>query len=158
MQTLHPLFITLHVLSVVVWVGGMFFAWVVLRPTAAQQLEPPARLTLWAGVFARFFPWVWVAVVALPVTGYLMIFGRFGGMGGAPLYVHLMNGLGTLMILIYLHVNFAPFRRLRREVAAQNWPVAGKQLAQIRVLVGVNLLLGLAVVAIASGGRFLVPG
>lgn len=154
---MQPFYLTLHVLSAVVWVGGMFFAWVVLRPTAAQQLEPPARLNLWAGVFARFFPWVWVAIVALPLTGYLMIFGVYKGMGNAPLFVHLMNGLGIVMILIYLHVNFAPFKRLKQEVAAQNWPQAGKRLAQIRVLVGVNLLIGLLVIAIASGGRYLVP-
>ena len=158
MPILDALYLALHILSAVVWVGGMFFAWMVLRPTAAQQLEPPARLMLWRGIFARFFPWVWVTVVALPVTGYLMLFGRFGGMGNAPLYVHLMNGLGTLMILIYLHVNFAPFKRLRQEVAAQNWPEAGKHLNQIRVLIAINLSLGLLVIAIATGGRSFLAG
>lgn len=39
-----PLAITLHVLSAVVWVGGMFFAWMALRPVAASLLEPPPRV------------------------------------------------------------------------------------------------------------------
>ena len=47
---LMALLIAVHTLSAVVWVGGMFFAWMCLRPVAAQQLEPPARLRLWAAV------------------------------------------------------------------------------------------------------------
>lgn len=147
--------IALHLLAVVIWVGGMFFAHQCLRPAAASQLEPPARLQLWIGVFGRFFPFVWAAVILLPLTGYLMIFNIFGGMANTPLYVHLMNGLGTVMILIYLHVFFAPYGRLKRAVAAQDWPVGGKALAQIRMLVGLNTTLGVIVIAIAGGGRYL---
>jgi uncharacterized membrane protein len=146
----------LHVVSVVIWVGGMFFAYTVLRPVAAGQLEPPARLTLWAGVFDNFFPWVWSAILAILATGFWMIFAVFGGMGGVGLYVHAMLGLGLLMVLIFLHVYFAPYRRLKRAVAAQDWPSGGKQLAQIRLLVGVNTIIGLLTVAIASGGRYLI--
>ena len=146
----------LHVVSVVIWVGGMFFAYMVLRPVAAGQLEPPARLTLWAGVFDNFFPWVWSAILAILATGFWMIFAVFGGMGGVGLYVHAMLGLGLLMVLIFLHVYFAPYRRLKRAVAAQDWPSGGKQLAQIRLLVGVNTIIGLLTVAIASGGRYLI--
>jgi uncharacterized membrane protein len=145
----------LHVISAVIWVGGMFFAYMVLRPVAAGQLEPPARLTLWAGVFDNFFPWVWSAILALLATGFWMIFAVFGGMGSVGLYVHAMLGLGLLMVLIFLHVYFAPYRRLKRAVAAQDWPSGGKQLAQIRLLVGINTVIGLLTVAIASGGRYL---
>jgi uncharacterized membrane protein len=134
----------------------MFFAYMVLRPVAAGQLEPPARLTLWAGVFDNFFPWVWSAILALLATGFWMIFAVFGGMGSVGLYVHAMLGLGLLMVLIFLHVYFAPYRRLKRAVAAQDWPSGGQQLAQIRVLVGVNTVIGLLTVAIASGGRYLI--
>ncbi|MCX7168828.1 MAG: hypothetical protein NTY41_00670, partial [Proteobacteria bacterium] len=62
-----PLLLFLHLISVTVWVGGMFFAYVCLRPVVAAQLQPPQRLPLWAAVFARFFPWVWLAVVLIPV-------------------------------------------------------------------------------------------
>ncbi len=147
--------ITLHVLAAAVWVGGMFFAYVCLRPVAARLLDPPQRLPLWVHTFGKFFPFVWIAVIALPLTGYWMIFNMFGGMANTPLYIHLMNGIGSLMILIYLHVFFAPYRRLKQAVTEQNWPEGGKRLAQIRILVGINLTLGLIVIAIASGGRFM---
>lgn len=155
MNKLMPGLIALHLLATVVWVGGMFFAYMALRPVAASLLEPPQRLSLWTQTFERFFPWVWIAVLTLPVTGYLIVFGVLGGMGGAGLHVHLMQGLGWLMILLYLHMYFACFRRMQRAVAAGDWPTAGKQLAQIRRIVGINLLLGLLVVVIASAGRYL---
>jgi uncharacterized membrane protein len=146
--------ILLHVLSAVIWVGGMFFAYMALRPVAASQLEPPQRLTLWVGVFSKFFPFVWLAVIFLPLTGYLMLFSVWGGFAGAPKYIHIMNGFGIIMILIYLHVFFAPFRRLKKAVAAEDWSAGGKSLNQIRMLIGINLIIGLLVTAIASGGRY----
>jgi uncharacterized membrane protein len=155
MADLMPALIALHLLAAVVWVGGMFFAYMALRPVAASLLEPPQRLPLWTQTFLRFFPWVWLAVVTLPVTGYWMIFKVFGGMAQVGLHVHLMQGLGWLMILLYLHMYFAPFQRMRRAVAAGDWPAGGTQLAQIRRIVGINLILGLAVSLIASAGRYL---
>ena len=146
----------LHILSAVVWVGGMFFAYMFLRPVAAEQLEPPLRLTLWAGVFNKFFPFVWLSLLFLPLTGYLMIFDIWGSMGGAPLYVHIMNGLGIVMILIYLHVYFAPFKRLKKAVANQDWPEGGRNLNIIRKMVGINTLIGLSVIIVASVGRTLI--
>jgi uncharacterized membrane protein len=146
--------VLLHVLAVVIWVGGMFFAYMILRPVAAGQLEPPARLTLWVGVFDNFFPWVWSCVVAILATGFWMIFAVFGGMGGVGSHVHIMLGLGIVMMLIFLHVYFAPYRRLQRAVAAQDWPSGGESLAQIRRLVGINTLIGVATIAIAAGGRY----
>ncbi|RMG35225.1 MAG: hypothetical protein D6720_07605 [Gammaproteobacteria bacterium] len=147
--------IPLHVLAVVIWVGGMFFAYLVLRPVAASQLEPPARLTLWVGVFGRFFPWVWVCVLTILGSGLGMVFGVFAGFAGSPLYVHVMFGLGIVMMLIFMHVFFAPYGRLKRAVAAQDWPAGGKALAQIRVLVGINTSIGLFTIAIASAGKYL---
>jgi len=143
----------LHVLSAVVWVGGMFFAYMVLRPAAATILESPMRLRLWSGTFSRFFPWVWGAVVVLLVTGFWMMFSWFGGWH-APPYVQMMLGLGIVMMFIYFHAYFAPYRRLRRAVETQDWPSGGRALAQIRWIVGVNLLIGIVVIALGAGGRF----
>lgn len=155
-MTINTISLVLHILSAVVWVGGMFFAYMVLRPTAATQLEPPARLTLWVGVFQKFFPFVWLSVLFLPLTGYLMIFDMWKSMGAAPLYVHIMNGLGIVMILIYMHVYFAPFKRLKEAVIKTDWSEGGRNLNIIRKMVGINLAIGLIVVAIAAAGRTLI--
>ncbi len=141
----------LHVLSVVVWVGGMFFAYMTLRPVAASVLEPPLRLTLWAGVFDKFFPWVWTSVVLILLSGLHM----FMAMGGAdaPHYTRTMLVLGVIMMLIFGHVFFSPYRKLKRAVADQDWPAGGVALAQIRKLIGVNLVLGLVIIAVVFAGR-----
>ncbi len=141
----------LHVMSVVIWVGGMFFAYVALRPVAAERLEPPQRLNLWEGVFSRFFTWVWLAVALLLGSGLYMM----AQLGKPPVYVMMMFGLGTLMMLLYAHVFFAPYQRLKRAVAAQDWPAGGVALAQIRKAVGINLLLGLLTVTVATLGVYL---
>lgn len=146
----------LHVLSAVVWVGGMFFAYMVLRPAAADVLDAPQRLALWARVFSQFFIWVWFAIITLLLTGYGMLFAFFGGMAAAPIYIHLMQGAGLAMMLIFAHVYFAPYRRLRQAVAAQDWPEGGRRLGQIRQLVAINLMLGLLVVTVAAAGRFVI--
>ncbi len=147
--------IVLHVLSSVLWVGGMFFAYMALRPVAATVLEPPNRLTLWAGVFGRFFPWVWGSIGVLLASGYWIVFAVFGGMKGVGLHVHLMNGVGILMMLLFMHVFFAPYRRLKRAVAAQDWPAGANELSRIRRIVGINTILGVSVIAIGTGGRYL---
>lgn len=139
-----------HVLAALVWVGGMFFAWMVLRPAAVQALDAPARLQLWVEVFRRFFLWVWVAVVLLPVSGVGMMHMRFAGFDGAPRYVHIMMGLYIAMLALFLRVNALQLPELRRAVAAEDWPAGGAVLARIRRLVGSNLLLGLFLVAIAA--------
>ncbi|MFA5081701.1 MAG: CopD family protein [Hydrogenophilaceae bacterium] len=131
-----------HVLATVIWVGGMFFAYLCLRPVAAAQLEPPLRLRLWQGVFDRFFPWVWAAVLLLILSGQLLTL-QLGGMAAVPVHVHAMAGIGYLMAAIFFYLYFLPYGALRRAVAAENWPAAGAVLNRIRILVGVNLGLGL---------------
>lgn len=146
--------LALHVLSVVVWVGGMLFAHLSLRPVAASVLEPPQRLTLWVGVFGRFFPMVWVAIALILTSGYWMLLGPFGGFANAPVFVHIMNGLGIIMVLIFLYVYFMPYPRLRKAVAEQRWPDGAKALAQIRMLVGVNMSIGALTIVVAAGGKY----
>lgn len=144
--------LVLHLLFAVIWVGGMFFAWVCLRPASAG-FDAPTRLQLWAEALRRFFPWVLMAVIVMLVTGFYMI-SAMGGMKAATPYVHVMLGLGILMMLMFLHVYFAPFKRLKRSVAASDFETAAKALNQIRMLVGVNLLLGLIVLVAAAGAQF----
>lgn len=145
----------LHLLAVVIWVGGMFFAYVALRPAAVQTLEPPHRLPLWAATFSRFFPWVWASVITLLASGLYLI-GQLGGFGAVGLYVHLMFGLGIVMMLIFAHVFFAPYQRLRKGVAAQDWKSAGAALSQIRILIGINLSIGLANILVVFIGKLFV--
>ena len=150
------LFLLLHVLIVVVWVGGMFFAYMALRPVAASVLEPPQRLALWAGVFGKFFPWVWVSIVLILATGLHMMV-KLGG-AAAPHYILTMLVLGVVMMLIFGHVFFAAYKKLKRAVGQQDWKAGGAVLAQIRRLIGINLSLGLLTIVVVFVGRALTLG
>lgn len=146
--------ISLHILAACIWVGGMFFAYVCLRPVAADTLEPAARLTLWRGVFERFFKWVGLAIVALIISGHFMI-AMYGGMKVVGMHVHIMLLLGYIMFGIFGHLFFAPFKRLKAAVDNQDWPAGAAQLNTIRKMVGINLVIGLITIAVASAGRFI---
>lgn len=140
----------LHLLAALVWVGGMFFAWMILRPAAVGVLEAPARLKLWLEVFRRFFHWVWAAVLVLPISGVGMLHLRFAGFESAPRYVHIMMGLYIAMLALFLRVQALQLPELRRAVAAEDWPSGGAVLGRIRRLVGINLILGLLLTSIAA--------
>ena len=149
-MTAFSLVYSLHVLAALVWVGGMFFAWMVLRPAAMKALEGPARLKLWVEVFQGFFRWVWVAVILLPISGVGMIHLQFSGFDTAPRYVQVMMGLYLVMTALFIRIQALKFPELRKAVAAQDWPAGAAVLGQIRRLVGINMIVGLVVVAIAS--------
>lgn len=144
---------TIHLLSIIVWIGGMVFAHFFLRPAAAQ-LEAPARLRLMHDVLRRFFQAVLVASLLALASGIWML-GRVakevvqsGGNFQMPLAWTVMAVLGVLMVAIFLHIRFALFKRFGQAVAAQEWSAGGAALAQIRTWVSVNLGLGVAIVAI----------
>jgi len=145
--------LALHILGAVVWVGGMFAAYVCLRP-AAGALEPPVRLKLWAAFFAKFFPWVWIAILLLLASGYWMVLMTFGGFAKLPLHVNLMQGIGWIMIALFLWLFHGPWLKLKRAVAAADWPVAAANLNRIRQIIAVNLPLGLLVVIVGASGRY----
>ncbi len=149
-MTVYALLYALHVLAAVVWVGGMFFAWMVLRPAAVSALEAPARLRLWSAVFPRFFLFVWLCVLLLPISGVGMLQLHFGGFETAPKYVQVMMGLYLAMLALFIRVQALQLPALKRAVAAQDWPAGGEVLGKIRRLVGLNLLIGIVVVTVAA--------
>ncbi|CAE6930987.1 MULTISPECIES: CopD family protein [Pseudomonas] len=149
-MTAYSALYALHVLAAMVWVGGMFFAWMILRPAAAGVLAAPERLQLWQEVFRRFFLWVWAAVLILPIGGMGMLHMRFAGFDTAPQYVQIMMGLFIAMLALFLRIQLLQLPELRKTIAEQNWSEAGAALARIRKVVGINLILGLLVVSIAA--------
>lgn len=150
---LYALLKTLHLLAIVIWVGGMFFAHCALRP-ALDTLDPPARLRLMHAVLSRFFAHVLAASVIAWITGLWMI-GRTtklavtsGGQFAMPLDWSIMSALGTAMVLIFFVIRFRFFPRLAQAISAADWPTAGGAMALIRRWVGINLVLGLVIIVV----------
>ena len=145
--------LAIHLLAAVFWVGGMAFAYTVLRPSATA-LDAAARLPLWRRVFARFLPWVGVSIVALLGSGVAMIYLAFGTPSSASPYVNLMAATGMVMMLMYLHLIFAPWRRFGAALDRGALPEAAQSLNQIRIIVAINLLIGVVTVVVGGTGRY----
>lgn len=152
LNALSPFAAALHALGAIIWVGGMFFAYLVLRPSLGH-LEGPERLKIWAGVFPKFFSWVWVSALTLLITGYWQIFFDFGGVIGLALHIKLMMGFGILMIFIFFYLFFGPYEQFKKAIADQDWPQAAERLNSIRKIVLINLKLGIITAAIGASGR-----
>lgn len=144
---MRNLLLFLHLAAAIFWMGGMAFMVLALRPALHARQEPPLRLPLVIEVLRRFFLVVICSIAALLATGVPLLVQVPGG--SAPPGWHAMAGLGVLMMLVFGHIFFVPWRRLQRAVAAQDWPAGGRAMNQIALLVKVNLALGwLAIAAV----------
>ena len=144
---------TLHVLSIILWIGGMVFTHFFLRPAVAQ-LEPAVRLRLMHDVLGRFFQAVLAASLLTVVTGVWML-GRVakqvvqsGGNFEMPLAWTAMATLGIAMVAIFMHIRFVLYRRFSCLVAASDWSAGGAVLGQLRNWVSINLGMGVVVLLV----------
>ena len=142
---MRNLMLFLHLAGAIFWMGGMAFMVMALRPALHAQLQPPVRLPLVVATLRRFFVVVIASIAVLLLTGVWLLLQAPGGQ--APRGWHAMAGLGIVMMLVFGHIFFAPWRRLQVAVAAQDWPEGGKRMNQIAMLVKVNLALGWIAIA-----------
>ena len=153
MQTLIPYLAALHGIAATLWIGGMFFAYVAMRPAAVAELEPPLRLKLFQGAFRRFFMWVWLFIAVLLITGYSGLFARFGGFSAS--YLSYMHHTGLLMCAIFVFLFFALYLPFSKAVNAGDLPKAAGLIGKIRWTVLVNLLLGVVITFVGIAGPYL---
>jgi len=151
---------TLHLFAIIVWIGGMVFAHFFLRP-AMGVLEPATRVRLMHTVLGRFFNAVLAAATLTLVTGVWMI-GRMakqmvqaGVRFNMPMEWTVMATLGIVMVLIFGYIRFSLYKRLNRAVQALDWPAGAAALAQIRMWVVVNLVLGVLIMLVTMLGASL---
>jgi uncharacterized membrane protein len=142
---MRNLLLFLHLAAAIFWMGGMGFVLLALRPAAHAQLQPPQRLPLMVQVLRRFFVLVIASIAVLLATGVPLLMQVPGAQ--APRGWHAMAGLGVLMVLVFGHIFFAPWRRMQRAVAAQEWPEGGRRVNQVALLVKVNFALGWIAIA-----------
>ena len=141
---MRNLLVFLHLAAAIFWMGGMAFVVLALRPSLGT-LQPPLRLPLMVQVLRRFFAVVAASIGVLLLTGVPLLLQAPAG--GAPRGWHVMAGLGGVMMLVFGHIFFAPWKRVKQAVAAQDWTEGGKRLNQIALLVKFNLGLGWVAIA-----------
>ena len=147
-----------HLLSIVIWLGGMFFVLVCLRPAAAAVLEPAARVTLMHASLRRFFDIVTASALVALLSGVAMIAiaraaaVRAGLAFNMPLDWYVMVALFFVMAAVFAHVRIALFRRLDHAVAGRLWPAGAAALNLIRWEVTINLVIGVFIVVVVRLG------
>lgn len=141
----------LHTLSAVVWVGGMFFAYMALRPSMAG-VPPEEALPLWQRTLQRFLRWVALTVVVLWATGIYMMFFVLSGFGAAGAHVDTMFTIALVMTGLFFYLNHGPFRNFKNAAEARDFSTAGQIMGKVRKIVGTNLILGILTIVIASWG------
>ena len=148
---LHQALLLLHLLAAMAWVGGMFFAYFCLRPSAAEVLAPPQRLPLWLATLGRFLRYMSVAVLVVLATGVSMLLGV--GFQAAPVGWHVMFATGLVMAAVYAYIHLGLLPELRAHCGASAWPAAAQVLNRVRQLVALNLALGVVTVVAAVSAR-----
>ncbi len=151
---LMTVLLALHVVAATNWIGGMFFAYVILRPSMAGIEPASERPKLWRRVFERFFLFVSLSVVTLFVTGYAILFLHYDGFAGAGSHIHIMNAIGLVMFAAYGHLRFAAWPKFRKAVDAEDFETAGQRLNLIRRIVAFNLGLGWVTIITAVTGPY----
>ncbi|MEO7058054.1 MAG: CopD family protein [Caldimonas sp.] len=146
-----------HLLSIVAWIGGMFFVLACLRP-ATTVLEPPARVALMHATLRRFFRVVTLAAAIAFVSGAAMIAiaraaaVRTGLAFNMPLDWYTMVVLFFVMAAVFAHIGLVLFPRLGRALASQRWPDGAAALEAIRREVTLNLVIGIFVIVVVRLG------
>lgn len=143
---MYRFLLLLHLVAVVVWIGGMFFAHFCLRPAAAELLQPPQRLPLLQAVLGRFFIMVSAALVLLWGSG-IVLFASPGPL--APVSRGAMAAIAAVMTAIFLIIVLRPYPKMKQSIATADWAAAGKAMNSIRMLVLANLVLGFVTIAVA---------
>ena len=148
---LRQALLLLHLLAAMAWVGGMFFAYFCLRPSAAEVLEPPKRLPLWLATLDRFLRYMSLAVLVVLATGVSMLLSA--GFQAAPVGWHVMFAVGLVMAVVYAYIHLGLLPKFRAHCGSSTWPAAAQVLNSIRQLVALNLALGVVAVVAAVSGR-----
>ncbi|MES9812636.1 MAG: CopD family protein [Candidatus Thiodiazotropha sp.] len=143
---------TLHIIGVIIWVGGMFFAHMVLRPALNDSLEAPQRLSLLLRVFDGFFPWVWVAVIAIVASGFWMLFMFYEDNIG--LWLGFMTVVGILMSAIFVFIYAIPYQQIGVARKEDDKPKLVEAVSLIRQLILINLTFGMLVTVVAVVGKY----
>lgn len=152
---LNAIALILHLVAINVWVGGTFFAIVILG-RAIKNISAAQQLVLWQLVLRRFFNWAWIAVFILLISGTWMVYSIYGGFDTIPVYIMLMGLIALLMISVFIYIYFFPYRQYKLLVQMNDIDSCIRKLAVIRFAGIINMILGLCVVVVIGSGPYLL--
>ena len=144
----------LHAVAATLWIGGIFFAFVALRPAAQEVLQARGRLHLWRAAYRKFFRLVWLLITMLLATGYYQLFFRFAGFANSQPYLHLMHTIGLIMVVAFCYLYFSLYGKLCRLIDTEDISAASDTLKKMRPVMATNLFLGIVITAVGVCGPY----
>jgi copper resistance protein D len=153
---MDTIFVALHVLAAVTWVGGMIFLSLVLAPLVRSRKAAPEFMALFRSAALRFRPLVWIAMAILVSTGPMLLSRRgihVTDPASWPGIVTVKLALVSLLLfLTLLHDLLLGPRVSRVSAIPESQRTSGEQMVfkTARWLPRVSLLLALGVVIAAA--------
>ena len=153
---MDTIFVALHVLAAVTWVGGMIFLSLVLAPLVRSRKAAPEFMALFRSAALRFRPVVWTAIGILLITGPLLLSQRGLSVTDPASWPGIVTVklalVGLLLFLTLLHDLLLGPRVSRVSAIPESQRTSGEQMVfkTARWLPRVSLLLALGVVIAAA--------
>ncbi len=146
MELINIIMLWLHYLATVIWIGGMAFNLLVLRPSM-MVLEQSQRPVLGNKVLKRFIIFAWLSITVLVLTGISINYNRMASDNIPATYgivLLVKHFVTSIMVLVVAWVSFVLSEKLT--------PFAPKP-DTILILVKTNLSLGILVLFLTSALR-----
>ena len=81
MQSLYHISVFLHILSAIIWIGGMLFMAMIVVPVTRKPDFQALAGRLFTEMGTKFRNVGWACLILIFITGFLNLTGRFGSMG-----------------------------------------------------------------------------
>ena len=131
--------VTLHILSVMVLLGGIFFTNAILSPAVDKLFPLSLRLPLLSQTFTRFFPWMWIALMFLWITSLWLILKKYAHTDEITTYLYAMLIFATVVAIFFSHIFFVSFPNMKHAIEKGNLIGAGKYFNHIHLLMATTL-------------------
>jgi uncharacterized membrane protein len=144
----------IHIVAIVVWLGGLFLMSLVVQPSI-RGLDSRLALSLWSRTLSRFMVWGSVSLIAIVASGIALVNLRFGGFSGMPTLHRLNMVIGIPAIALFAYVALVKWQRARRALARGDSIAAETSIRTIRRLMAIILAFGLIASIVSAVGRSL---
>ncbi len=156
--------VAVHIVSAVVWLGGMLFMVMVMLPVARQAMQeggPGAGLEMLRDAADRFLPVAWTAMIMLGLSGGYLAWEHWGirpgvffsDSGRFMQILQVKSGLFMMVVLLSLIHDFwlGPKILEKLDAARESGQVVPQSLGRkvVRMTAGVNLLAAVTILVLA---------
>ncbi len=142
--------IFLHIISAVIWIGGMIAMRYAAHPSFMEIESPAKRLERISDALKRLFKIVLIFIFILAATGALLTVGYQLKYTEYHIYTHIKEGIWTLMAINYFMMMYRR-KKADKAILEGDFVLAKNQLELIgKWMVPVNILLGIIAIAIGA--------